>query len=522
MTTRYNLLTEPIFTLDTPAGARDTASLPVVLDRLARGVALDFGALQAHQVQSWESLVIQLGALATVAHGGTLPPDEDGWRAALRTLTDGKDEPWCLVVEDIKQAAFMQPPMTGKDFRDPKKVIEAADELDMLVTSKNHDVKISRATRARPEHWVFVLTNLQTSDGFAGRDNYGIARMNGGYGSRPSLGATPGLTLAARFRRDLSLWNDRRATLADDFGMRPTGGAALLWTLPWDSESSLSVAELDPCFIELCRPVRLALQHDRLVAWKSSTKVRRIDAEARKGELGDIWMPIKRGDERTAFTAGGNGFGYKVMAELLLGESYDRAAAMELQSGERGEMFVLARVLPRGQGKTQGLHERVVPIPEKVRGSIFSSGTPRMTLSRLARTRVELVGAVQSKVLHPALCALLQAAAPDQKLDLKDDRTQRWRRAHDERVDALFFERLWDDAEVAATDLNEADRRWQRCVVDLAREVFREALEAVPLPSVRVYRARAIAERVFDLSARKHFAAAFLPLPDAPAKEQHP
>lgn len=522
MTTRYNLLTEPIFTVDTPAGARQTASLPAVLHQLALGTAFDFAALQAHQVQSWESFLIQLGALATVAHHGTVPEDEATWRTALRALTEGHDEPWCLVVDDPRKPAFFQPPLGSKDFRDPKKVIEAADELDMLVTSKNHDVKIARASQSRAEHWVFVLVCLQTSDGFAGRDNYGIARMNGGYGSRPSLGVTAGLHLGARFLRDLHLWNARRDEIADAFGMTPTGGAALLWTLPWDGESSLPVSALDPCFIELCRPVRVGLQGERLVGWKSSTKARRIDAEARKGELGDIWIPIKRGEERTAFTAGGNGFGYKAMSELLLGESYDRSAAMELRSDERGALFVLARVLPRGQGKTQGLHERVVPIPDKARAGVFGARAQRDPVAKLARARVDQVASVQSKVLHPALCALLQAAGPDQKLDLKDDRTQRWRRAHDERVDAIFFEALWDDAEVAAHDPNEAERRWLKRIVDLARDIFGDAVASVPLPSVRAYRARAIAERVFEGSARKHFAAAFQPPPTTSPQEQHP
>lgn len=522
MSTRWNLLTEPIFTVDAPDGARETLSLPAVLHRLASGMPTDFGALQAHQLQSWESFLIQLGALATVANGGSIPASEDEWRLAIRALTQGDDGAWCLVVDDIAKPAFMQPPIAGKDYRDPKKALDASDLVDMLVTSKNHDVKLARAARSRPEHWAFTLVSLQTSDGFAGRDNYGIARMNGGYGSRPSLGASTGISLSARFRRDLALWNERRNTIADDFGMRATGGYALLWVVPWDGDSSLAISDLDPCFIEVCRPVRLASTPRGVVAWKSSSRARRVDAEARKGELGDIWIPIKRGDERTAFTAGGNGFSYKVISELLLGDSFDRSAAMELRPDDRAGVLLVARVLPRGQGKTQGLHERVLPIPEKARPTVFGAKAQRDPVARLAKERVEDVAKVQNKVLHVALCALLQAVAEDQKLDLTDDRTQRWKRAFDERIDAIFFGALWEDLDLAARDPNAAKNRWQKRAIEIAREVFREAVTAVPLPSVRAYRARAISERVFEGSARKNFREAMQYRPAETTQEMSP
>lgn len=501
-----NLLTDPVFTVDAPDGARAMLSLPAVLHRLASGTPTDFGALQAHQIQSWESFLVQLGALGTVAEGGAMPTSEEGWRSALSTLSGGDDAPWRLVVDDAKRAAFMQPPIAGKDYRVPKDAYLAPDELDMLVTSKNHDVKEARAARARTEHWVFALVSVQTCDGYPGKLNYGIARMNGGLGSRPSLGATTGLSLDARFARDLRLWNERREDIAEAFGLRARGGLALLWTVPWAGDSSIPLADLDPCFIEVCRQIRLGNTARGVVAWKAPSTTRRVDAEARKGELGDIWIPIKRGEERAAFTSAEGGFSYKVVAELLLGEKFDRAPAMEVRPDDGRGVLLVARVLVRGQGKTGGLHERVLPIPERARRSVFGAKDQRDAVARLARERVDDVAKVQNKVLHVALCALLQAAAEDQKLDLTDDRTQRWKRDFDARIDGVFFEALWGDLDLAAADPNAARASWQRRAVGIARDVFREALDAVPLPSVRAYRARAIAERVFEGCARKHFA----------------
>lgn len=505
MSIRHNLLTEPIFTVDAPDGARETLSLPAVFDRLERGVATDFGALQAHQLQSWESFLIQLGALAAVANGGTAPVSEDAWRGALRALTGGDDGPWCLIVDDITKPAFMQPPAAGKDFREPKEAMAAPDLFDMLITSKNLDVKCARAVRARPEHWVFSLVNVQTTDGYPGRGNYGIARMNSGAGSRPSVGLTPSVNIADRFRRDATLWGARRASIAEDFGMRASGGHALLWLAPWDGTDSLSIAELDPCCIEVCRQIRLGRRGEGVQGWTSPSMVPRVDAKARKGELGDVWIPIRRGEERAAFTASELGFSYKVVSELLLGEKFDPSAAMQPGSGDTMPLVLLARVLVRGQSKTEGLHERVLPIPEKARARLWGSKEQRDPVAKLAKERVDDVAKVQNKVLHVALCALLQAAAPEQKLDLTDDRTERWKRAFDEGVDAVFFESLWEDLDLAAHDPNAARLRWQRVALALAREIFDAAVEGVPLPSVRAYRARAVAERVFTGCAYKNF-----------------
>ena len=61
----------------------------------------------------------------------------------------------------------------------------------MLITSRNHDLKQNVARQAEPEDWVFALVSLQTSEGYGGSGNQGIARMNGGSSSRPMLGLAP-------------------------------------------------------------------------------------------------------------------------------------------------------------------------------------------------------------------------------------------------------------------------------------------------------------------------------------------
>ena len=107
------------------------------------------------------------------------------------------------------------------------------DELDILVTSKNHDLKSSVASRAAPGDWLFALVTLQTMEGFGGAGNYGVSRMNGGFGSRPAFTLAPVEGLGAHLRMDIVTLLDQMGSLAREFPMRP-GGIGLVWTVPWD------------------------------------------------------------------------------------------------------------------------------------------------------------------------------------------------------------------------------------------------------------------------------------------------
>ena len=123
------------------------------------------------------------------------------------------------------------------------------DDLDILVTAKNHDVKQAVALGCAPDDWMLALVDLQTMAGFLGAGNYGIARMNGGFSARPCLGLAPA-----------DAWT-RRASVqrhAADAGWarvaagRPSGlfrirrtGLALLWLEPWDGRTSLDLRELE-------------------------------------------------------------------------------------------------------------------------------------------------------------------------------------------------------------------------------------------------------------------------------------
>jgi CRISPR system Cascade subunit CasA len=168
-------------------------SLPETLAALCQDSIRSFPGLRHHQAPVWHAFLVQLSALAVEAAASVEPPsDGAGWRTALRGLTPEwpGDEPWRLVTP-ADRPSFLQPPVPGGDLTPFRVRINAPDKLDVLVTSKNHDLKAERITHALPDDWIFALVSLQTQEGQMGRGNYGIARMNGGYGSRPFLGIAP-------------------------------------------------------------------------------------------------------------------------------------------------------------------------------------------------------------------------------------------------------------------------------------------------------------------------------------------
>ena len=205
----FNLLSEPLIRVDAGSAYPEIASLTHVYSALMRDDVESFPALRPHQRHSWHAFLVQLGAMAIHRAGLVEPPEDSAnWLRLIRGLTPDwpADEPWRLVGDDITVPAFMQPPASSADnISDYKNMLETPDELDMLVTSKNHDVKSSVAESGTANDWIFALVSLQTSEGFSGAGNYGISRMNGGLGCRPAISITPSTRPGAHLRRDIEV-----------------------------------------------------------------------------------------------------------------------------------------------------------------------------------------------------------------------------------------------------------------------------------------------------------------------------
>ncbi len=497
---RFSLLTDPLIHVRDADGNHRGATLPQVLAALAADEVIAFEALQPHQRQAWYCFLVQLGAIALArTDAEQMPSYPEGWRRLLLSLTKGKEAPWCLVVEDVSRPAFMQPPVPEGSLKEAgyRNDVASPDELDMLVTGRNHDVKMRRVADPRPENWLYSLLTLQTMEGYSGAGNYGIVRMHGGYGSRPQVGLAPGLSWGERFLRDVALLDAARAHIARRYGYS-TDGPALLWTLPWHGarDSSIPFTDCDPLFIEICRRVRLCLGKDGIHCWRATTKASRVEApDELKGVTGDPWTPIDKAETK-ALNVGADGFTYARLQAILLRGDYEAPPTMHPSAAEDNGGYLVATALARGQGQTEGFHHRVVPVPARAM-RIFRTDSERERLGQVAEERVQTAARVASNVLRPALRALVGAGVGR---NVDSEKLRPWLRAFDADVDDIFFENLW-----AALDLpeQEARRRWQERLRDFARRHLEGAIGSVPLPSIHRYRAISAAESTFELCARR-------------------
>lgn len=506
----YSLIAEPLLTVRDGVGERVRITLPDFLAHLGRGEEVEPLALRPHQQHAWHAFLVQLGALVAHRTGErSLDRSPAEWREALLELAgEAGESAWSLVVADLALPAFLQPPVPEGSLAGFRNLVTEPDGLDVVNTAKNHDVKAERVTSPAPEHWIFALLTLQTMEGFFGRGNYGIARMNGGFASRPALAAAPGLGWAERFRRDVGVWLDVRQGLIEDYGYRAAGGHALLWLLPWDGVAGRSHLECDPFFIEVCRRVRLQEKGERIVALGRPTEAAFLNAKELRGDTGDVWTPVKSDSQGTVgLTVGPGGFTYRLMTELLFPGEYPRKPALLLRDEDGKEPVVVAQVLVRGQGKTEGYHQRLIAIPAKARRRLFAAGGGD-ELRGIARERIQQAEKAQRSVLRPALCALLQGGSDN--LDFRDPRARVWLDRFDSAVDQVFFPDLW---EAAGVSREEHEIAWNSRLRMLAWEQLEHAIGSAPVPLAQRPRAVAKAELLFHGTARKN-----LPT-EAPAQE---
>ena len=509
-----NLLAAQLIRVSTRTSGIRSVTLPGLLSLLIADEVDSLPALRPHQRYPLHCFLAQVAAMAMLAAGESVPPrDESRWRDLLRELTPQfpDDEPWTLVVNDLSKPAFLQPPVPEGAWEVLKEIEPTPDALDMLVTSKNHDLKAARLKIATPEHWLFALITLQTWEGFLGRGNYGISRMNGGFASRPFIGAAPATGgWGAHVTRDiLRLVDNRTEITAGDTLHRMKDGRRLLWLEPWDGREAYDPRQLDSYYVEVCRRIRLRSKGDRIVAHRGSSSTARINQPKGKHQgkdftlpTGDPWTPVER-DSGKPLTLDGSGFHYRRVVNLLDVEKFNPAPLQLLfDTDQKGAAQIVFAAIVRGQGETQGYHERRVQIPERLKPA-FMRKSVSVDMARVARDRVSDVATTVSKALRPALFALYQAAP--EKLDFGDPKAKGKAEifvAQFERsVDEHFFEHLFEEvAEPIGSEAAKASRKFwiEEFIWPRAHDALAAAEAGSPLSGVRRYRARAAARGLLD------------------------
>ena len=517
-----NLLSSPIISIN--GGQR--LSLPALFTAMTRGEVLSFPALRPHQRPAWHMFLVQLGALAAWKSGaGELPDNEDDWARLLRALTPdyGGDEPWRLLVNDIRKPAFMQPPLpkgeelSSDAWANPDKIRRTPDGVDMLVTSKNHDVKKAVAKDAQLEDWVFALISLQTCEGVMGMGNKGIARMNGGYGSRPMLCFAPAQKGGAAphpskwWAADAGrLLESRRRGDIDHVGI--VGGNALLWCVDWGkgAEGALRLDSLDPWFIEVCRRVRLLECDGAVIAKCGTSDQSRIDKGKPPATPFDPWTPVHKVGDKAGMqlTIGSRVFDYRLLSDLLFFGNYV-APMMASEMGESDDGWVLvAEAFGRGQGKTEGFKSKVIPAPSRfIR--LLAPGSPSADLAKAQINEIE--------AFNGALRSALSLAAADGFRDKREKSHYACatpaRRRFDIAADREFFPSLWRRLEAHDADEGiraQAQMSFLEALMREAKAAFDAFLPTAPCKAIYRARAQTMAQREFYGHLRRNDAVRIL------------
>lgn len=474
----------------------------------------DFPGLRAHQRHPLHAFLAQLAAIALHKSGLARSADlaslkEADWKELLLAITpeQERDTAWCLLADDDERCAFMQPGAPGgidakwDEFTSP-------DAIDVLVTAKNHELKSAVMTTSEPDDWIFTLISLQTQGGYDGPGHRAIVRMNGGSSSRPGVGIVSSLGLCADWRRDVAVLLEKRDFIAERFGLSGGADNSLLWMKPWDGTDPLSFNSLDPYFIEICRRVRLKISPQSgpaaLVARKKPSAANRVDAGETHGLTGDPWTPIDTVAAKS-LTISANGWGYKLASELLFGEKYTPGVCQTLagfKPGDGDQLWLLMRGLARGQGKTEGFHERRVPIAPKVR-SLLGSGQ-RGRVAAIASERIKDIGEVRKLLWRSILILLGGGESASDPPETQKQRASLYADSFEKDEDARFFADLTDEVDVLdSPEGAEAVRlAWQVGLVARGRYWLEQSFVAGPQSSMVRFKARAAAQGLFLGSLR--------------------
>ena len=506
-----NILTEPLIRIATPSGTH-LASLVGVYATLMADEVEAFPALRPHQRHAWHAFLVQLGAMAMHRAGvNESPVDAAEWLELIRGLTPEwpDDEPWQAVVDDITKPAFMQPPARSADkFADYKSRVTAADELDLLVVSKNHDLKASVGSQVGMDDWVFALVSLQTMEGYGGARNYGISRMPSGYGNRPAFSITPSMRPGGHIRRDIDALLQHRQAVLEEYSV-VDDGIGLLWVKPWDGTKAetLLINQMEPFYIEICRRVRLREVDGKLEATRANSLDRRIVDI--KGLTGDPWAPVSNNANPRgtppAFL-GPRGFSYERVIDGLFSADWKDPYLLRITQHDRdhgGTMQLVARGTVRGEGGTAGYHERIVPLRP---ATIQRFGRPggRQELEDISRGRISDVRNVQ-RILRRAVATFAahgdsQPGAHRNGKPSPNEMAIPWVNQLEEIVDERFF----DDLQIEFAESEGDERRKIRAswlsdfVVPSANSILSASHQAIPCPDSQFLRAFAASQNVFN------------------------
>ena len=336
--------------------------------------------------------------------------------------------------------------------------------------------------------------------------------MNGGLGNRSSFALAPStLKPGAHVQRDIEALLEFLPGILDSH-QGSHSGHSLLWTMPWDGNpaEALTLNSLNPLFVEICRRIRLQADVRGLIhGVRTSSKAARIEAKSLNGLTGDPWALVDRRDKKgdKALTLPGSGFTYKRVAEYLTSADYGGPVLLSPTREEthsQETMELVARAMVRGQGKTEGYHERRIPVRHRLRSAMLRrNATDLSDAATISQERIEDVSKIQ-RILSHAIQTFENRGDSTNTKPEQTERARTWMDRLDEIVDATFFDDLQEELEADVADRTATRARWllnesdPKGVIDHARGLLYDAEDSLPCPAIHYYKARTAAEGLFE------------------------
>ena len=381
----------------------------------------------------------------------------------------------------------------------------------MLVTSKNHDLK-GGADERRAARRLAVRAGLAADDGGL----HGAGELRHLANERRIL-QPPGARrpTAGRARRPLPPRRARAARTAGatrSFGACRAQGREAASASSGCSPGTASSRSPSPTSIPSTSRSAAASGCDQrgrqLHALAATSRKARIAADELKGNTGDPWTP-SRSRRRKALSITGEGFSYRRMVELLLGQRVpeaDPAGAVSPATTSDQGFAVLARAIARGQGKTEGYHERIVPISKEV---VQVLPRPRpIRLPRWPRIGSSDAGTLRGQVLRPGPILPAADRGPTASTTARRPRLPRPNPGSTASSGGSIRRSSRTSGEKRQRRQNDRAairQAWLRALADAALELLDEASRSVPQAAMRRYRAKVRSRGLFFFLLRKHF-----------------
>jgi hypothetical protein len=455
---RLNLLDDAIIPLQISSEPISFHTLPGALQKLSEGDVSEIADVKEYQVSAIEFFFAQLGVLAIdlTEDGKGVSPGLEVWRNRLLHLAS--PECWDLFNPDSTIPAFLQPGMSADDFAsvDESKTVWYPDDMGTLFKSKNHGVKFSSMSVPSSWNWIVSLIEIQTMTAYEGAGNYGHQRMNGGYSYRFKAGIYENLTASGRWLSDV---NKVLSGLDDIYVKYPHFDRCgkrvpLAWAFEWDGIEPLHTKDMHPLFIDTNRRLRLIIAEGKLACVRKTSSSMRVFDLKLNGAYGDPWAPLST--KRAVEKESAENLGYRALflpeisletlCNIIFGQNGFEMSLTQIPSrDQRGKdcLFEI-KFLGKSQGKTEGFHSILVPIPTKAvaglgkRSAMESFGKSSGDLLQLAR------GAQRAlKIGIDTLCVNGSGKSADKSLvaaGLQEKTSGSLKKA----IQANFFEYLWN------------------------------------------------------------------------------